>query len=474
MLPPKVYTDGVGIVVEVVPLIVADGSEAQALVRVSGVENSVSGVTFLTRRSPPNKTDAWTASINGKTFSLLQTEHSKEGPVPPRLYLPHTGGLFVVLSVKPEASKLVNIDELMADYKSHLQDGSLKKLAEFDHDHARQIVLAKLERIRGDFSEACGKSIEVEMDWDDVSTPTDYQQAHFCSSALLGLSELCDLSLDNKERIRRDINHLRCHLEDEVSLRYEPGSKTWDVGANASNIGEVRLAATLASKSLALEPGLFKSASGLYVLVSPLHAKLRTVHAGSSTTLYRQWTNRRGDQKYFNLWDIKQSTAFRTKEVGVWTAFCPAGEIKFEEVSSAERRRVLDTAKFEDPVWTRQAMYLARDSQGTYYYVDRQRKELGWLDYRVYKGPKGRLRATQMVDVVSDNQGHEFITSAGTLRFIWSGNRPSKALWAHGKKTSDLVIIGVTSVRDLIHGDLGVYEGQETGTLCSLADGHGG
>ncbi len=232
MLPPKVFTDGVGIVVELVPLKGAGGGEAHALLRISGLPSVVSGVTFLSKRSSPKDPDAWTVPLDGVIAFVLQIQQTRDGSFEYQLLLPHEGGPKIKLSEKPTASKFVDVDELIADYRSHLHDGSLKRLSEFDRDYARSSLLKGIEKGRSHFSKACGKSIDVSMDVSSLSTRQEFAEAYFCRVAISGLAELCKMGVVAKTKISTEIEHVRCHPDDKVELRYEAESQTLDVAAD--------------------------------------------------------------------------------------------------------------------------------------------------------------------------------------------------------------------------------------------------
>jgi hypothetical protein len=183
--------------------------------------------------------------------------------------------------------------------------------------------------------------------------------------------------------------------------------------------------------------------------------------------LYRQTGKNFSRTISADAWNGVEDTIFRTRAPGTWEALCPEGAIEFVELPSKERDRVLATSSFEEAIWTRQAMLLARDNRGTYYYVDQLRDEQGGLGYRVFKGPRGRLSLTTMVDIVDDSNGKIFATTSGSLRLLIQEDR-REARWLVGKKSENLVILDYKAMRKLVYGDLGVYAGQELGTICSL------
>ncbi len=77
---------------------------------------------------------------------------------------------------------------------------------------------------------------------------------------------------------------------------------------------------------------------------------------------------------------------------------------------------------------------------------------------------------TQLVDIVDDNRGKVFSTTIGSLQIARPRDGPKKAKWIARKKTTDLAIVTGMTALNLVYGELGVYDGLETGTLCSLAE----
>jgi hypothetical protein len=145
-----------------------------------------------------------------------------------------------------------------------------------------------------------------------------------------------------------------------------------------------------------------------------------------------------------------------------WTVSCGDRTIDLTLVDKPEAERMLGEAKFYKPRWGRQAYALARDNSGTYYYVDRARDETA-KDFRVFRGPKGAVKAVKMVNVVNDSDGDIFITKAGKLRLVLD---KKETAWLDGKRQTKLSNLDVLENRSLIYSELGVYAGERLGTPC--------
>ena len=149
---------------------------------------------------------------------------------------------------------------------------------------------------------------------------------------------------------------------------------------------------------------------------------------------------------------------------GTWTLTCGKRKTVLEEASEADRARVLD-GHFLQPLWKRVAYALARDKRGNYYYVDRIRDDPGTKGFRLFVGPKGRLKPTKLVNIVSDSEGDIFSTRKGELRLVVDKNATT---WHKGKQTTQLTTVPLQANVYLIYAELGVYDGEPLGTPLRL------
>jgi hypothetical protein len=147
---------------------------------------------------------------------------------------------------------------------------------------------------------------------------------------------------------------------------------------------------------------------------------------------------------------------------GKWRVRCGERETALAPLPAGEARTMIDRADFLRPLWTRQAYALARDERGTYYYIDRLRDEAGGKGFRLFVGPKGRLRNTRMINIINDSEGDIFATRSGELRLIL-GKREST--WLQRKRRTALLTVPVEDNVQMIYAELGVYR-ERLGTPC--------
>lgn len=468
MLGPKVYTDGVGIVVELLPLKVPDGETAQALLRITGVKSYIAGVTFRARRKVTDTLDAWIIDLNGVDARIVQRTIANYHTGKPLLFVPRGRGRIQLQQDEAAGERLDSVD-LIADHKEHLSSGLLAKLAKFDRDYARSVTQGYNDRALKEFAEHCGKDVEVKVDWDSFQSPDDFRQSGICKDALRIMAGFCSDRLANKVDIVAKVDVVDCKLSKEPAYGYSPGSKTWKIHSTSSRFSVSDANRILASKTLNLGRTLLKSSQGLYVVLSAPHEEMQQIFAGKGPKLYRQHSKYRSSGRAIGLWGGTKRLTLSRRDLGKWEIDCPKQVIEFEEAGLAERDRVLASSTFEEPIWRRNEKVLARDTKGTYYYVDEIRREFGGLGYRVFKGPRGRLKLTTMVDIIDDPKGQIFATTSGSLRLILGKDEAPAARWLVGRRSEELENIDVWGSGKLIYQDLGIYAGEELGTICSLA-----
>lgn len=128
-----------------------------------------------------------------------------------------------------------------------------------------------------------------------------------------------------------------------------------------------------------------------------------------------------------------------------------------------EAKAVLQRATFLPPLWQRVDHFLARDDDGTYWYVDRYRRDLGGKGHRVFSGQKGAMKELAMTNVVSDSAGEIYKTKTGDLKIVTESGT-GKAYWKKGEAKTELVMLDVDANRYLIYRELGIYG--QLGVIC--------
>ncbi|HKE16923.1 MAG TPA: hypothetical protein VKB80_18750 [Kofleriaceae bacterium] len=149
---------------------------------------------------------------------------------------------------------------------------------------------------------------------------------------------------------------------------------------------------------------------------------------------------------------------------GNWTVRCSDRTTPMVPLAAAQKGEVLSAARFLRPFWKRQALGLARDDRGVYYYVDMIRDDRGPMErasdanpprgYRLYVGRKGRMKEQRLTDAVEDSGGLVLSTRGGDLSIQ---TEAKAAVFSTGKRQRPLVYLPLEDNLLLIYRDLGLY-----------------
>jgi len=149
---------------------------------------------------------------------------------------------------------------------------------------------------------------------------------------------------------------------------------------------------------------------------------------------------------------------------------CGKGEMSFVPADARTRDKIAKRANLAAKVEARIPWLLARDNQGTYFFVDRHPDlDARTYDRHLYIGHRGTLKKAALEDVIVDAAGELYVSKAGALRVEIVPGPAYKALWMPTKgapETLTMVPRGVASTKEFIYGDLGVYLGKKLGTPC--------
>jgi len=128
-------------------------------------------------------------------------------------------------------------------------------------------------------------------------------------------------------------------------------------------------------------------------------------------------------------------------------------------------------ARFLAPRWRRIPVALARDSEGTYFYVDGARggdgaSLRGRPGYQLYVGRKGKLARLELEDTLTDGAGQLFITPGGRLEVKRTPGGAVEVAWLTAGGRLPLTWQEPADHGPLIHAELGVYGSEPIGTPC--------
>lgn len=179
---------------------------------------------------------------------------------------------------------------------------------------------------------------------------------------------------------------------------------------------------------------------------------------GSGMSGKESWDQTFSEPRY--LEGYKASLSWRDNK---YTVQCDDRITELSPLGADDTKAVFAGATFLKARFKKYPYGLARDDKGVYYYVDRDLEPQGNKNFRLFVGPKGNLKLTKLVNVVSDSEGDIFATKKGELRLVLSKN---DAQWIKGKARTVLTSVPVGDNMPMIFSELGVYAGEPLGTPC--------
>jgi hypothetical protein len=205
---------------------------------------------------------------------------------------------------------------------------------------------------------------------------------------------------------------------------------------------------------------------GHFIVINPAEISDEFFFYGDGKTMWGQRTfggGRNGDAFSRSFWDPRGQSSFDYNDEKKYQVYCGERKTELKPLAEAEKKALLDGAKFFQPRWTHKAYALARDNTGKYFYVDKAREPPDSKVFRVWAGQKGAMKLQKLINIVSDSEGDIFATKTGSLRVVLDKH---ESMWSQGKKQQKLIVLPIEDNAALIYTDLGVYTGQPLGTPC--------
>lgn len=222
---------------------------------------------------------------------------------------------------------------------------------------------------------------------------------------------------------------------------------------------------------------VYRSDAGHVLAIEP--GSDEHVYFGDKKRVYKQWLKGSGgtvDDGYAYFWEprlgkhyessggrIRHRTGKIVLKDGKAIVECGDRSTTFEPAPDAA-----DKARFLEPLWQREEYWLARDDMGVYYYVDRMNADKGGKGFRVFIGPRGKMKPTRLINVAVDSGGAVFATRKGSLGLVTVEGEEPKTRWIKKKEKLELTTLPIHLNRYLIYAELGVYDGQQLGTPCDF------
>lgn len=208
---------------------------------------------------------------------------------------------------------------------------------------------------------------------------------------------------------------------------------------------------------------------GFYVAWDPERALSGPFYAGTAQGLWAQRVfggGRDGESFSATFWEPRAKARWQASfgfQQGRYTLQCGDQAIALTPVPPAEAKPVLAKAPLYQPRWRRYAVAIARDDEGSYWFVDKPREPEDSTEFRLFVGRKNKLTRVEVEEFIGDEGGELFLTPSGKLRI---DRRARKAEWVENGVRSPLVYLEVEDQAAFIYGALGVYRGEKFGSAC--------
>lgn len=161
-----------------------------------------------------------------------------------------------------------------------------------------------------------------------------------------------------------------------------------------------------------------------------------------------------------------------TSKEGKTSITCRDKVIALTPLSEADTKAFLAKVVLREQLWRRSAHLLARDDDGTYYFIDSFSPLRGEprapKDPRLFVGPRGKMKQVEIVNAVFDSEGEIYKTKTGTFRLVFNAGADGRPdyRWVSGSKKLTLVQVPVEDNLTVIWNDLGVYSTKKYGSPC--------
>ncbi|MDO7086549.1 hypothetical protein WNY51_18535 [Pseudocolwellia sp. AS88] len=226
---PIELSSGEGVNVVIAPTT----DKKQALVKVTGINHEIDGITFLTDYKPHGSNNAYKYIYDGSERSLVSVSEGYRCCTY-TLYIPETrDGTY--LGNKEESNPAL-VAELKAQYEQQLNEGVQAKLANFNREKHLAYQQEKITTANSDIDKQCGLKIETTVDWKTIDDKTlqAYAVGSFCSQVANEMISMCKKDENFKSDIAH-INTIECQFTDQLKLRQNSKTLTFKTAPKAPN-----------------------------------------------------------------------------------------------------------------------------------------------------------------------------------------------------------------------------------------------
>lgn len=457
----KVYVGGEGMRVTVVRFM--PPADTDALIEITGTESELDSIVL----DHQEVDDHFETIVHGSAYWTMRATK--------------TSGVWNIwigdgerkVTYSEEESAAADGEAVRKRHHEQTAAGVIEALQRFNREErvaeGNELFARELERVEQD----CGFPVSGTIDWDTVDDESmlKYSIYGYCSHPAGGLRSVCERDVSYRDALRGRVKTIHCSFGDTVSLDIgDGGVLSWIVDGGESNLNN--LATKQITRAITDDPTVLATGRGHYLLVDPLSIYMDVdnpaMFFGDDKIVYEVLPAPRQSGFYRGeFWSPREDHQANVMlNDGTWELTCRDRKQPLSVVDGKARADLLAKLEKRPATWEYEPYLLARDDRGIYYYVDRLRD--GGKGFRVFRGPKGALKLTRLVNIVEDAQGEIFATKVGSLRLVVEAKDEKEAWWLKGDDKTDLVTVPIRMSQKLIYSQLGVYDGQDLGTPCDL------
>jgi hypothetical protein len=458
----------------------------RALIRSVGAPCAGEGLVVEHQRDIFRNVLHYTTTVNGEPWSTLVRNLDSGAMLASPL------GLQTVLPVTIDDTRSAAVDAqaLLRLHREQAADGRLARLRRFDRAGRERLNTSAVQARLDDVAKLCGFSYKLEVSWKGVDDDTLLKRrsgVYACSDVINQLPLLC--VHESPRAYFKKFDAVRCRYGAAVSARAVGRTLelTVTLESTLTQIERgVRALSQLRSDGKTLEARIeldrtyvCSSDKGRVIIVAPSGSAHHGVSTGDGKTFTTDGTEFRPAIGWF--FDPRQTTAQNDPkrfygrdprhyshvdadlQRGTCSLTCGDRVTALKLASRAQTEAIVDRAVYTPRPHQVAPYGLARDRAGIYTYVDRGTAKGRVRDFRVFRGPRGKVRLLKMKDIVSDSEGDIFSTQDGKLRLVMS---KSEAQWITGARSQRLTLLPVAENCALIYNELGVYLGERLGLPC--------
>jgi hypothetical protein len=456
-----------------------DFADGQALVDVEGIASELTGKVLAYERVENGDRLEYRTKWHGRDLYALVKERDGRWVA----YIPGAQHGYDLTYVEDKSAQ-VDGSRIQRAHQALQGSGELAKLQGFDRPANEKEQQDELNEAAQRSAQKCGKPLPIRVGWQTVSEPQllQWSVSSYCGSILSGLERLCETET-GKQYVKAHVQTVECTLDGDNALHADAGNLRWMINFEIVNADQQAYAALLGLKSGEQTLAQQIQDEQTTVCADPSHQHVVLIgpreapHHGLAYGDGKTFSNVRSPELLGDGWffdprqrNEKNNDNFRGLDLRVFSHIepdscqlsCGAREVALQKVTGDAKAALLAGAKFEPSPMQREPYALARDKAGTYYYVDHGVTDATARDFKLYRGPRGKLKPLAMKDVVSDSEGEIFASTSGKLRLVLG---KQAAQWIAGS-TSALTLLPLNDNYGLIYNELGVYLGARLGVPC--------